>query len=69
MSKKVEDYIKKEKEMLDRAIVATPSRGYLEDFAIANKGSNDILLMQFAINFAYNLALDNIKDSLKNRDT
>jgi hypothetical protein len=27
------------------------------------------LLMQFAINFGYNLALDNIKDSLKNRDT
>ena len=51
--------------MLDRAIVATPSREYLEGFASANYGSNDFLLMQLSINFGYNLALTKIEQKFK----
>ena len=60
---KIQDYIKDEIKRLDRGIVATPQdRSYLEAFASANNGSNDILLMQMAINFGYKIALENIQD-------
>ncbi len=59
------EFLEKEKEMLDRAIVATPSREYLEGFASANKGTSDLLLMQMAINFGYELALKNVEQIYK----
>ena len=62
---KIQDYIKDEINKLDRGIVATPQdRGYLEAFANANNGSNDILLMQMAINFGYKIALENVQEEL-----
>jgi hypothetical protein len=52
--------------MLSRGIVATPnSREDLEQFAKANGGSMDILLMQMAINFGYKIALENVKEELE----
>jgi hypothetical protein len=52
--------------MLSRGIVATPnSREDLEQFAKANGGSMDILLMQMAINFGYKMALENVKEELE----
>ena len=61
----IQDYIKDEIKRLDRGIVATPKdRDYLEAFASANNGSNDILLMQMAINFGYKIALENVQEEL-----
>ena len=65
MDSNLENFIKKEKEMLDRGIIATPSMEYLEGFANANKGVNDLLLMQMAINFGYELALKNVEQLYK----
>jgi len=53
----MEKFLKKQMEMLDRGIVATPTEEYLESFAKANGGSNDFLLMQLAKNYGYKLAL------------
>ena len=64
MEKFFEDQFK----MLSRGIVATPnSREDLEQFAKANNGSMDILLMQMAINYGYKIALENIQEEL-NKD-
>ena len=64
MEKFFEDQFK----MLSRGIVATPnSREDLEQFAKANNGSMDILLMQMAINFGYKIALENVQEEL-NKD-
>ena len=61
----IQDYIKNEIKKLDRGIVATPQdRSYLEAFANANNGSNDILLMQMAMNFGYKMALENVQEEL-----
>ena len=60
----MEKYINNQLELLERGIVATPTYDYLNDFTIANNGSNDLLLMQMAKNFGYQLALLNIKDKL-----
>lgn len=61
----IEDYIKDEISKLDRSIVATPQdRSYLEAFANANNGSNDLLLMQMAMNFGYKIALENVQEKL-----
>mgnify|MGYP003125480254 CR=1 FL=1 len=61
----IEDYIKDEMNKLDRGIVATPvDRDYLEAFANANNGSNDILLMQMAIQYGYKIALENLQEEL-----
>ena len=58
-------YIDNELSKLDRGIVATPTEEYLNEFADANGGSNDFLLMQLAKNYGYQLALLNIKDKIK----
>jgi hypothetical protein len=50
--------------MLDRGIVATPTEKQLENFASANFGVNDLLLMQLAKNYGYQLALDNLQNQL-----
>lgn len=64
MNKIIEEYIEKEIKSLDRSIVATPSKDYLESFATANNGSNDYLLMQLSIQYGYKLALENIRDEM-----
>ena len=57
-------YIDNELSKLDRGIVATPTEEYLNEFADANGGSNDLLLMQLAKNYGYKLALINIKNKI-----
>ena len=57
----IQNYIEKEMAKLDRGIVATPTENYLNDFADANGGSNDFLLMQLAKNYGYKLALENLQ--------
>lgn len=61
----VKEFIQDKNKMLDRGIVATPgNRDRLELFANANNGSNDLLLMQMAINFGYKIALEDLKEEL-----
>ncbi len=60
----MKEYIENELSKLDRGLVATPTEEYLDEFAEANNGSNDFLLMQLAKNYGYQLALLNIKDKL-----
>jgi hypothetical protein len=61
----MEKFFEEQFKMLSRGIVATPnSREDLEQFAKANGGSMDILLMQMAINFGYKIALENVKEEL-----
>ncbi len=60
----MKEYIDNELSKLDRGLVATPTEEYLDEFAEANNGSNDFLLMQLAKNYGYQLALLNIKDKL-----
>tara|TARA_R110001606_G_scaffold185664_1_gene333089 strand:- start:375 stop:590 length:216 start_codon:yes stop_codon:yes gene_type:complete len=62
--KELKQYIDIELKSLDRGIVATPTQEYLEQFAEANGGSNDFLLMQLAKNFGYKLAMLNIDDKI-----
>ena len=57
----INKYIKTEMAKLDRGIVATPTEDYLNDFADANGGSNDFLLMQLAKNYGYKLALEHLQ--------
>jgi hypothetical protein len=60
---KLQSYIDKELKSLERGLVATPdTREHLENFAKANNGSMDILLMQMAMNYGYKIALENIKE-------
>ena len=62
MEKFFEDQFK----MLSRGLVATPNtREDLEQFAKANGGSMDILLMQMAINYGYKIALENVQEQLQ----
>ena len=53
----MKEYIENELNKLDRGIVATPTEEYLNEFADANGGSNDFLLMQLAKNYGYKLCL------------
>ena len=62
----MEKFFEEQFRMLSRGIVATPNtREDLEQFAKANGGSMDILLMQMAINFGYKIALENVKEELE----
>jgi hypothetical protein len=64
----MEKFFEDQFRMLSRGIVATPdSREDLEQFAKANNGSMDILLMQMAINYGYKIALENVQEEL-NKD-
>jgi len=65
----MEKYINNQLELLERGIVATPTYDYLNDFTKANNGSNDLLLMQMAKNFGYQLALLNMKEELSKHNT
>ena len=60
----MKEYIDNELKKLDRAIVATPTEDYLNDFAKCNQGANDFLLMQMAKNYGYKLALLNLENEL-----
>ena len=63
--KQVLDLIDKELKSMERGIVATPdTRAQLESFAQANQGSMDIVLMQMAIQFGYEMALQTIQDQI-----
>lgn len=57
----IADAIKK----LEKSIVATPTKEQLENFVNANKGSSDYLLMQMAIQRGYKIALEEIKETIK----
>ena len=60
----IQEWLNNQQEMLDRGIVATPTEDYLESFTKANNGTNDLLLMQLAKNYGYQLALDNLQNEL-----
>ena len=54
---------------LEKSLVATPKdRATLEEFANANNGSNDFLLMQMSMQFGYKIALEELNESL-DKDT
>ena len=61
---KIQQWLNDQQQMLDRGIVATPTEKYLESFTKANGGSMDLLLMQLAKNYGYQLALDNLQNEL-----
>ena len=62
----MENFFEQQFKMLNKGLVATPNtREDLEQFAKANGGSMDILLMQMAINFGYKIALENVKEELE----
>jgi hypothetical protein len=65
--KTLKNYIDQEFKSLDRGFVATPKNyKHLEDFAKANHGSMDLVLMQMAINYGYYIALENIQEVINN---
>ena len=62
----MENFFEEQFRLLNRGLVATPNtREDLEQFAKANQGSMDILLMQMAINYGYKIALENVKEELE----
>jgi hypothetical protein len=61
---KIQQWINDQQQMLDNGIVATPTEKYLESFTEANNGSMDLLLVQLAKNYGYQLALDNLQNQL-----
>jgi len=61
---KIQQWLNDQQQMLDRGIVATPTEEQLENFTSANFGVNDLLLMQLAKNYGYQLALDNLQNEL-----
>ena len=61
---KIQQWLNDQQQMLDRGIVATPTEEYLERFTAANNGSMDLLLVQLAKNYGYQLALDNLQNQL-----
>ena len=60
----MKEFLKEQMNMLDRGIVATPNERYLEDFAKANGGVSDFLLMQLSKNYGYKLALEVVAEKL-----
>ena len=62
----MKEFLERELFSMNRGLVATPNtREDLEQFAKANGGSMDIILMQMAINFGYKIALENVKEELE----
>ena len=59
----IKQLIKAQKNILDNSIVATPKdRHRLEQFATANHGVSDILLMQMSIQFGYAMAIEDLEE-------
>lgn len=65
---KVQEFIATELKGLERGFVATPtSREALEQFAKANQGSMDLVLMQMAIQYGATCAYENVQELLGNK--
>ena len=60
----VKEFIATELTQLERGFVATPELKNLMAFARANHGSNDMLLIQMAIQYGAKAALENISESI-----
>ena len=59
----LKDFLEKELNNLERGFIATPaSMDNLEQFAKANHGSSDLLLMQMAVQFGYKIAMENTRE-------
>ena len=59
----VKQFIKDQKDVLEKSIVATPkNRQRLEQFANANGGVSDIILMQMSIQFGYIMAIEEFEE-------
>ena len=62
MKVEIKEYIQSEIDKLDRSIIAAPeTMEKLTQFANANHGSNDIVLMHMAINFGYKMGLNAVE--------
>ena len=62
----MKEFLERELFSMNRGLVATPNtREDLEQFAKANGGSMDIVLMQMAINYGYKIALENVQEELE----
>ena len=65
--KKLNEYFESEFGKLDRSLIATPkTRENLESFSKASGTEGWFLPMQFAMNFGYKMALENVKDEVTN---
>lgn len=59
----IKQFIEDQKNILNKSIVATPKdRQRLEQFANANSGVSDILLMQMSIQFGYIMAIEEFEE-------
>ncbi len=59
----IKQFIEDQKNFLNKSIVATPKdRQRLEQFANANSGVSDILLMQMSIQFGYIMAIEEFEE-------
>jgi hypothetical protein len=65
MNKELTEYIDKELGNLEKSMVAAPNRDYLEQFAKANHGNMDLLLMQMSMNAGYRMAMENVNAKIK----
>ena len=62
MKVEIKEYIQSEITKLDRSIIETPETfEQLEQFAKANGGTNDWVLMQMALNFGYKMGLNAVE--------
>ncbi len=65
--KKLNEYFGSEFGKLDKSIISTPeTRETLESFCKASGTGGWFLPMQFAMNFGYKMALENVKDEVIN---
>jgi len=62
--KQIKDFTKKRVTDLKKSIVGTPSAAYLDKFMQANHGSNDVLLVQMAKQYGYELALEDVNEEI-----
>ena len=62
--KQIKQFTQKRVTDLKKSIVGTPSATYLDSFMQANHGSNDVLLVQMAKQYGYELALDDVNEEV-----
>lgn len=62
--KHIKEFTYKRVADLKKSIVGTPSATYLDKFMQANHGSNDVLLVQMAKQYGYELALDDVNNEV-----
>ncbi len=58
---KLRDWVAEGEDNLSRSVFATPTEEYLMSFMDANNGSSDPILMQMAIQYGINKALEELK--------